>query len=88
MEGKVMSKSMSRKRILDEYVPGEHDFPVTPSHVEYCGGFDVIYNLSNRLAAQLSFDYLRGAEVEKTDPIMRRIPMENIRSICLFPSKL
>lgn len=41
---------------------------IFPSHVEYGGGFDVIYNLSNRLAAQLSFDYLRGAEVEKTDP--------------------
>jgi hypothetical protein len=52
----------------DEYLAGENDFPVTPSHGEVGLGMGVIWNLSRRAAVKFSGDYLLGAEVKKEDP--------------------
>jgi hypothetical protein len=51
-----------------DYVPGENDFPITPSHVEYGGGLGLMFNFSKLLAFQLTGEYLLGAEVDKVDP--------------------
>jgi hypothetical protein len=51
-----------------DYVPGENDFPITPSHLEYGGGLGLMFNFSKRLALQLTGEYLSGAEVDKVDP--------------------
>lgn len=51
-----------------DYVPGENDFPITPSHIEYGGGVGVLFNFSKLLSLQLTGEYLLGAEVEKVDP--------------------
>jgi hypothetical protein len=51
-----------------DYVPGENDFPITPSHIEYGGGLGLMFNFSKLLAFQLTGEYLLGAEVEKVDP--------------------
>lgn len=51
-----------------DYVPGENDFPVTPSHSEFGGGIGFMFGLSDNLALKIEGDYLLGAEVEKEDP--------------------
>jgi len=53
---------------VDEYEPGENDFPITPTHTGLGGGLDTIIDLSEKFAFQLSADYLSGAEVKKLDP--------------------
>lgn len=51
-----------------DYVPGENDFPITPSHSEYGGGIGFMFGLSDDLALKIEGEYLLGAEVEKEDP--------------------
>ena len=51
-----------------DYVPGENDFPITPSHIEYGGGLGILFNFSELLFLQLTGEYLFGAEVDKVDP--------------------
>ena len=51
-----------------DYVPGENDFPVTPSHSEYGGGLGFMFDLSDNLSLKIEGEYLLGAEVVKEDP--------------------
>lgn len=51
-----------------DYIPGENDFPITPSHIEYGGGLGILFNFSKLLSLQLTGEYLSGAEVDKVDP--------------------
>jgi hypothetical protein len=51
-----------------DYIPGENDFPVTPSHSEYGGGLGFMFNLAESLALKVEGEYLLGVEVEKEDP--------------------
>ena len=53
---------------VSDYIAGDNDFPVTPSHLEYGGGLGIMFNLSQRLDFQVTGEYLFGANVDKTDP--------------------
>jgi hypothetical protein len=53
---------------VSDYIAGDNDFPVTPSHFEYGGGLGIMFNLSQRLDFQVTGEYLFGANVDKTDP--------------------
>jgi hypothetical protein len=52
----------------NDYIAGENDFPITPSHSEVGLGLALMFNLSRMFALQLSGDFLLGAEVTKEDP--------------------
>lgn len=51
-----------------DYIPGENDFPITPSHTGFGLGCGLMINLSDRIALQVAGEYLLGSDVEKTDP--------------------
>jgi hypothetical protein len=51
-----------------DYVAGENDFPITPSHSEYGGGIGVLFNLSEGFGIYIASEYLMGATVTKEDP--------------------
>ena len=53
---------------IEDYVPGENDFPVTPSFLCLGGGCGLWLKLADRFIARLSLDYLPGSEVDKKDP--------------------
>lgn len=51
-----------------DYLPGENDFPVTPSHLGFGVGMGFIFDVSKTVSLQVSADYVLGAEVKKIDP--------------------
>ncbi|MBN2136000.1 MAG: hypothetical protein JW737_09735 [Acidobacteria bacterium] len=51
-----------------DYVAGENDFPVTPSHNEVGGGLQIMYHVSPLISIGLLGEYLTGTDVEKIDP--------------------
>lgn len=51
-----------------DYLPGENDFPVTPSFTGFGLGLGFLMDISKKFALQVSADYVFGGEVQKIDP--------------------
>ncbi len=53
---------------IDDYVAGENDFPVTPSHKTAMISFSADYKLFGNFGVMLSADYYLSSSVELSDP--------------------
>ena len=53
---------------LDDYAPGENDFPVTPAHASPCFGLGFSYFFTGSLGIEVDGCYYLSSKVTLTDP--------------------
>lgn len=53
---------------LDDYAPGENDFPVTPAHTSPCFGLGFSYFFTGSLGIEVDSLYYLSSKVTLTDP--------------------